>query len=162
MAVEIVNADASDNNETPDETEDTTVEVHGDVETVEEGDVTEVEEGDTNVTVIDSDADAVEAVVTEQVIEDAVTLALLEQRVSAQELRLVELEGRVAAFESRQAADEVAVIETVAEIQDEIEDEEGDGDEDGDEDEDEEDREPASAGPHAMFRPWRDFFGKDK
>lgn len=154
MTVEIVSS------EEPDDTEEgTPVEVHGDVETIEEGDTTEVEEGDTIVTVTAPESDAVEAVVTEQVIEDAVTLALLSERFNGLDGRVFAVEMQLAEMERQQANDEAAVIETVEEIQEEIEDDEEDENE---EEEEDDEREPASAGPHAMFRPWRDFFGKDK
>lgn len=153
MAVEIVSS------EEPEETEEETpVEVHGDVETIEEGDTTEVEEGDTIVTMTAPESDAVEAVVTERVIEDAVTVALLAARVDELQGKVYGLEAQIAGLTSRQEADETAAVEIAEEIQEEIEDEE----EDDEEEEEDDEREPSSAGPHAMFRPWRDFFGKDK
>lgn len=156
MAIEIVKDEEPD--VTPEqgtEVEDTDVEVHGDVETIEEGDVTEVDEGDTNVTVIDSDGDAVEAVVTEQVIEDAVGLALLEERFSA-------LEGRVFAVEMAQEEMrrvdtlEAEAIVTEADALEEFEEEEEENEE-----AEEDEREPNSAGVHPLFKGWRDFFGKE-
>lgn len=156
MAIEIVTEEEPD--VTPEqgtEVEDSDMEVHGDVETIEEGDVTEIDEGDTNVTVIDGSGDAVEAVVTEQVIEDAVGLALLEERFSA-------LEGRVFAVEMAQEearrvdAVEAEAIVTEADALEEFEEEEEE-----DEAEEEEEREPNSAGVHPLFKGWRELFGKD-
>jgi hypothetical protein len=156
MAVEIVN-NLSDENEPDEIPEEDSTEIHGDVETVEGDQETVIEDGNTNLTVIDNDSDAVEAVVTEQVIEDAVTVAVLARDFEEMRERVVALEVTVSMLESRMASDEEAVVNVFEEAE-----EESAVDENDDENDDEsDDREPNSAGVHPLFRSWRDMFGKD-
>lgn len=138
--------------ETPEESVDIDAPdvVLGDSETevTEEGD-TVVDAGDTVVVVDAPAAPAQSDAVIEQVIDDAVSLATLTERVN-------ELDSRLFALETREAVE----AEEDAEILDAIEDEEESEDSDDDGEFIESGPEPKSAKAHPLFRPFSEWRNK--
>jgi hypothetical protein len=157
---EAVEDDSEGFAETPEESAevDAPAVVLGDAETevTEEGD-TNVDAGDT-VVVVDA-APAAEPqsdAVLEQVIDDAVSLAILSQRMDTFDSRLFALEAAEVVEAAEEAAEDAEVLDALEEEPESDESEESDDDEGFFESA----PEPKSAKAHPLFRPFSEWRNK--